>query len=273
MNGENGSTETTFGDVWRVLVEQIEQAEPLALTVSEVAVACLLIAAAYAFTRLASPTQAFLLRRGTRASKGLVRVVPLLALVVWLVCGIAAIVVLSDAFAHISALLWLVGAVALVVGLRDVLRQSLSGVFIILQGRVRPGEYVQVGALRGRIDRIGLMRVHIQTLDGLEHVIPPSALLSQTIALESLPAARPVRLRVQVPGGLDPQRAARLLYEVAVLSPYADVRTRPEVAIETDGKSIHLSLWARSTSPRHERRYRTQVAVRIRRELEKLVVA
>ena len=273
MNGAQDSIETSFADVWRLLVEQVEQAQPLALTVSEVAAACLLIAAAYAFTRLASPIQAFLLRRGTRTATGLVRMVPVVTLVVWVICGVAAIVVLSGAFAHISGLLWLVGAVAIVVGLRDVLRQSLSGVFVILQGRVRPGEYVQVGGLRGRIERIGLMRVHIHTLDGLEHVIPPSALLTQTIALESLPAARPVSLSVQVPPGLDPQRAARLLYEVAALSPYADVRTRPEVAIETDGKGVLLSLWARSTSPRHERRYRTQVSVRIRRELEKLVVA
>jgi small-conductance mechanosensitive channel len=273
MKDDPTSLPEAFEDLWQILLEQVAQAQPLAITLSEVAVACLAIAAAFAVTRLASPAQAFLLRRGTKTATGLVRVIPLLALLIWVVCGVAALVVLSDAFAHISGLLWLAGAAALLVGLRDVLRQSISGVFVILQGRVRPGEYVQIGALRGRIERLGLMRVHIQTLDGLEHIVPPSALLTQTIALEPLPAARPVSLQVEVPAGLDPQRAARLLYEVAVLSPYADVRTRPEVAIETDGKSVHLSLWARSTSPRHERRYRTQVSVRIRRELEKLVAA
>ena len=73
---------------------------------------------------------------------------------------------------------------------------------------------------------------------------------------------------IQVPAGIEPQKAARLLYEVAAMSPYGDTRCRPEVAIELDEKGVFLSLWGRATSLSSEKRYRSQIGVRIDRELQ-----
>ena len=93
---------------------------------------------------------------------------------------------------------------------------------------------------------------------------------TNTITHEDRPGARPIEMSVSVPTDMDPYRAARLVYEVAAMSPYADARVRPEVAINLDGQGSNLTLRARATSLHHERRFQSQVGVRITREFAQM---
>ena len=235
---------------------------------AHVALAALVVALAYGLTRAVRPAQRALIRRGSRQAHRVLALVPAITLIIWIAAAVIALALIAKPLGAWGPWVWIIACVILLFGLRDVLRQMVAGVFIILQGRIRPGEVVRIGDLRGRVERIGLQRIVLRGADGLEHTVPPSSLMDREVVRESLPTARPVRLRIEVPTSVDPQRAARLLYEVAALSPYADPRCRPEVAIELEGNETWLSLWGRATAPAHERRYRTQVTVRMRRELE-----
>ena len=142
--------------------------------------------------------------------------------------------------------------------------------FIVLQGRVKAGEVIRIGDVRGRVERVGLKGVSIQTATGMTHVIPPLTLLTEQVVHEDREESRPVQLEIPLVDDIDPYQAARVLYEVAAMSPYVDPRVRPEVAIDFIATGPQLSLWARATSLEHERRYRTQVGVRFARELRRV---
>lgn len=253
-----------FGDV-------LSQGGSTSAWLGRAAVAAAILAATYALTRLVRPAQAALLRQHASGPRQLVGALPLLALLAWLIAFGVSATLLVPRGGPSDALFWALGGLALVIAFSDGLKQAVAGIFIILQGRLRPGEYVRIGDLRGRVERLGLQRIVLRAVDGMEHTLPPSHVLSAPLVREDAAGARPVRCEVRIPPGIEPQRAARLLYEVAALSPYADPRRRPEVAIDVDLEGTSLSLWGRACSPHYERRYRTQIGVRIHRELRSVV--
>ena len=255
-------------EFWDQLAEASLEPAGLGVTLPNLALAVLAIAAGFLLTALLRRVEKFLMDGGATRAGGLVSVLPVFSLVIWTSAIGVAFGILVDPSGRWAVLVWGLGALALTVGLRDVLRQALSGAILILEGRVRPGEYISLAGFRGRVEQITLDHVKLRSADGKEHHLPAFDILNNPVTHEDAKGAHPLAIEFPVPEHFDVQVAARLLYEVAALSPYADPRCRPEVSIFADDGRPQLSLLARAASIEFERRYRTQIGVRFTREVE-----
>ena len=254
------------------VTETVDPTTPEELTLTRVLICLLILGVAYSLSLVAQPVRNWLQKSNHPMSNPLLHSAPVFWLLTWLIAIAAIFIILVQPGARSQIYVWSLLGLTLIVGLRQILSQTLAGVFVILQRRVRPGEAVRIGALRGRVERMSLQGVLLRSADGVLHMVPSLTVLNETVEHEEHYSARPVHIEVPLPKNLDPHKAARVLYEVAALSPYADARVRPEVAIELTDKGPSLSLWSRALSLEDERRYRSQVGVRVARELESMVL-
>jgi small-conductance mechanosensitive channel len=257
-------------EFWEQLAEASMEPATLGLTVPHLALALLAVALGFLLTMGVRRTQEFLMTRGTTRAGRLVAVLPVFSLVIWGATLGVALGIMLDPSGQWAVLVWGLGVLALLIGLRDVLRQTLSGAVLILEGRIRLGEHIRVAGFRGRVERVALDRVTLRSPDGAEHQLPPFDILNNPVTHEDAKGAHPLEIDFPVPESLDVQVAARLLYEVAALSPYADPRCRPEVSILAVDGDACLSLLARAATVEYERRYQTQIGVRFTREVARI---
>jgi small-conductance mechanosensitive channel len=235
-------------------------------TLWHLTLACLILAAAFILTQLFRPIEGWLRGKQSAAAQIVLKTIPLLMVFIWILSVALASATIIKSTGEWQFLSWAVVVVVLLIFLRRVLSQILAGALLILQGRLKVGETIRVGDVRGTVERIGLQAILIRDPQRIIHNLPPMSLFTNTITHEDRPGARPIKMAVSIPTGIDPYRAARLVYEVAAMSPYADARVRPEVAISLDGGHPNLMLRARATALQHERRFQSQVCVRITRE-------
>jgi small-conductance mechanosensitive channel len=195
------------------------------------------------------------------------RHVPLMQLVVWA----PIVVLLSQRFvpdidgprAFGRGLAFLIVGIAALPWLRSV----FHGVVFALEGRHRPGDDVQVGAVKGRIVGVGLRAVTVRAPDGTDADIPYDRLAAETVFHLNL-AARdtPCDLEVEVPDGVTPARAAELARQAAALSRFASPRCTPEVFFvphEGQVQALRLRIRGYLFDREHEERYRSDLALRL----------
>jgi small conductance mechanosensitive channel len=252
------------------IVSGTDSAQSTYNTLWHLTLACLILAGAYLVTRLLRPLESWLRKTHHPAARVSLEAIPLLMVFIWILSVALASATVIRSTGNWQVLAWTLGVVVLLISLRHVLSQILAGTLIILQRRLKNGEAIRVGELRGTVERVGMQAVLIRDPQGIVHNVPPMTIFTSTITHEDRPGARPIKMSVSVPAQLDPYRAARLVYEVAAMSPYADARVRPEVAIELDGGGTNLTLRARATALHHERRFQSQVGVRITREFAQM---
>lgn len=255
---------------WDAIISGTPSAQSTYNTLWHLTLACLILAAAYVLTRLFRPVEVWLQNKQHTLAKFLLEALPLLMVFIWILSVALASATVIRSTGDWQILAWTLGVVVLLISLRHVLSQILAGTLIILQRRLKNGESIRVGDLRGTVERVGLQAILIKDPQGIVHNVPPMTVFTNTITHEDRPGARPIEMSVSVPTDMDPYRAARLVYEVAAMSPYADARVRPEVAINLDGQGSNLTLRARATSLHHERRFQSQVGVRITREFAQM---
>ena len=94
------------------------------------------------------------------------------------------------------------GAIGLGIGfgLQKVFSNLISGVILLLDKSVKPGDVIVIGNTYGEINSLGTRCVSVITRDGTEHLIPNEELISQRVENWSYSNTR-VRQRIQV--GID----------------------------------------------------------------------
>ncbi len=147
------------------------------------------------------------------------------------------------AFAVLSGAL----AVGLGFGLQKIFSNLVSGVILLLDKSIKPGDVIAVDQTYGWIDHLGARYVSIVTRDGVEHLIPNEVLITQRVENWSH-SDNLVRLRVPV--GIsyqsDPRRAMELCIEAAQMVPR--VLLDPEVccqlrAFGVNSMELELRVW------------------------------
>lgn len=259
-----------WSDLREVFVSGSDSAQSTYNTLWHLTLACLILAAAYVVTRIFRPMEAWLDGKNHPIARVSLEAIPLIMVFIWILSVALASATVIQSTGNWQVLAWTLGVVVLLISLRHVLSQILAGTLIILQRRLKKGEAIRMGDLRGTVERVGLQAILIRDPQGVVHNVPPMTIFTSTITHEDRPGARPIKMSVVVPIGMDPYQAARLVYEVAAMSPYADARVRPEVAINLDGAGPYLTLRARATAMHHERRFQSQVGVRITREFAQM---
>ncbi|MCB1693440.1 MAG: mechanosensitive ion channel [Pseudomonadales bacterium] len=94
-------------------------------------------------------------------------------LVVALLIAVSAVGIDLTAFAVVG------GAVGVGVGfgLQKIVSNLVSGVILLLDNSIKPGDIIAVGDYYGRVDSLGARYVSVTTLDGIEYLIPNEDLI------------------------------------------------------------------------------------------------
>ena len=217
------------------------------VTVGKVCAALLILAVGYwlalLFSRLLErvavkrlkldPNRASLLRRG-------VRFVLLVGLVVF---SLVSVKIPLTIFAFLGGAL----AIGLGFGTQTLLKNFVSGVIILFDRPFRIGDVLDIGGRRGVVNSIGIHSSVIRLTDGMETLIPNSALLENNLTNYTY-SDRKVRFAVSVgvAYGSDTRRVAQLLAEEADRHGLIQKEPAPQVLFKDFGDNamvFELRYW------------------------------
>ena len=129
---------------------------------------------------------------------------------------------LAAAGLQIGQLAFLFGAmgVGIGLGLQDVVKNFVSGLILMFERPLQPGDVVDVSGTSGRVGEIGMRATTIRTFDGADVVVPNGMLLADKFTNWTLhDQHRRIDIAVGVAYGSDPERVANLLLEVVKGTP------------------------------------------------------
>ena len=136
----------------------------------------------------------------------------------YLLLAIGFIIALFMVGIDLRTLMVFAGAVGIGIGLglQKITSNLISGFIIIFGRKVRKGDWVEVGDTLGSVQRVTLASTFIWTRDNVEHIIPNTDLIANTITNYSLSDPE---VRIHIPVGVsynaNPQEVKRILLEVA----------------------------------------------------------
>jgi potassium efflux system protein len=157
---------------------------------------------------------------------------------------------LSAAGVQTSQFALIVGALGVGIGfgLQNVVNNFVSGLILMFERPIEPGDIVDVDALQGRVVEIGLRATRIKTWDGAEVVVPNGSLLSGNLVNWTLTdSTRRVELPVGVAYGSDARRVLEILMGVCNAQPDAMKDPAPVVLFKGFGESsldFVVRFWA-----------------------------
>lgn len=150
----------------------------------------------------------------------LVRVVRAFLLVVAVLLGLSVVGI------DITALSVFGGAlgVGIGLGLQRIASNYVSGLIILLERSVRPGDSIRIGTLDGTITAIRTRYSVLRAGDGVEIIVPNEVLTSQTVHNVTAGGRLRRATRLQIAYGCDPQRVIEILLGA--------IRSNPHVLTE-----------------------------------------
>ena len=128
------------------------------------------------------------------------------------------VVALSAAGVKGSQLALLFGALGVGIGfgLQNVVNNFVSGLILMFERPIQPGDVVEIGATQGRVRDIGMRATRIRTFDGADVVVPNGTLLSERLTNWTLlDRSRRLEIKVGVAYGSDPRQVIALLTRCA----------------------------------------------------------
>jgi small-conductance mechanosensitive channel len=127
-------------------------------------------------------------------------------------------VALAAAGFHISQLAIILGAlsVGIGLGLQDVVKNFVSGLILMVERPVQPGDIVEVSNTTGKVRDIGMRATTLTTFDGADVIVPNGMLLSEKMINWTLSSDK---RRIEIPIGVsydaDPKQVLAVLTAVA----------------------------------------------------------
>jgi small-conductance mechanosensitive channel len=128
------------------------------------------------------------------------------------------ITALAAAGLQVGQLAIVLGAlgVGIGIGLQDVVRNFVSGLILMFERPIQPGDVVDVAGMSGRVRDIGMRATIVTTFEGAEVVVPNGMLLADKLVNWTLHGTRR-RIDISVATGYEvaPQRTIELLQAIA----------------------------------------------------------
>jgi small-conductance mechanosensitive channel len=164
---------------------------------------------------------------------------------------VAVLVALSSLGINLSAFAFIGGAIGVGVGfgLQKVVSNLVSGVILLLDRSIKPGDVVAIGDTFGRIQSLGARYVSVATRDRTEYLIPNEDLITNQVVNWSF-SDKLLRLKIEVgvSYGSDIHEVMRLM--VAAAAATARVLENPEPICQLhnfgdNGIEMILRFWIR----------------------------
>ena len=132
----------------------------------------------------------------------------------WALAFVVLVLILRELGVDVQALVVSAGVIGIVIGLgaQALIRDLLTGIFLLFEGLLAVGDEIKVGDQVGVVESIGLRVTRLRMLDGAVRVVPNGVLTD--FANYSAEWARAV-VDVAVPRTGDVERALAVLGEVA----------------------------------------------------------
>ena len=124
------------------------------------------------------------------------------------------IVALSAAGFKVSQLAFVFGALGVGIGfgLQNVVNNFVSGLILMFERPIQPGDVVEITGTSGRVGEIGMRATTIKTFDGADVVVPNGTLLSEKLTNWTLlDRNRRIDIALGVAYGTDPGQVITLL--------------------------------------------------------------
>jgi small-conductance mechanosensitive channel len=160
--------------------------------------------------------------------------------------GIGFLIALNILGINLRFLLVFAGAIGIGVGLglQNMAANVISGFTIIFGGKIRKGDWVEVGPMLGEVTDIYLRATKVRTRDNIEYLVPNSNIISNTMVNYSL--SSPL-IRIELPFGVsykaDPRQVETILLAAAENEPLVEKIHMPAVRfVEYADNSINFEL-------------------------------
>jgi len=163
----------------------------------------------------------------------------------------AILIALSSVGIDFTALAVFGGAlgVGIGLGLQKIVSNFVSGIILLADRSIKPGDVIQVGESYGRIDRLSARYVSIVTRDGHEYLVPNEDLITQPVINWSFTdKAVRVRLDIGIAYSSDVREAMRIALEAAEAVPRVLKSPAPRCLLFGFGDSsvdLQLRIWIR----------------------------
>ena len=161
----------------------------------------------------------------------------------------AFLIALSAVGIDLTALAVFGGAlgVGLGFGLQKIFSNLVSGVILLMDRSIKPGDVIAVGTSFGWINHLGARYASVITRDGIEHLIPNEELITQRV--ENWSYSNDL-VRLRIPIGIayhsDPRLAIKLCVEAAEMIPRVQLKPEPRCQLMGFGDSslnLELRIW------------------------------
>jgi small-conductance mechanosensitive channel len=162
------------------------------------------------------------------------------------VAALGVLAALSVAGVEIGKLAIVAGALGVGIGfgLQNVVNNFVSGLILMFERPIQPGDIVEVAGVQGTVKAIGMRATTLSTFDGAEVIVPNGTLLQGNLVNWTLSDFnRRIEIPVGVAYGTDPARVLSLLAEVAARQPEALRQPEPVALFVGFGDSaLNFSL-------------------------------
>ena len=176
-------------------------------------------------------------------------------------------VALAAAGFEVSQLAFVVGALGVGIGfgLQNVVNNFVSGLILMFERPIQPGDVVEVSGTSGKVREIGMRATTLSTFEGADVVVPNGMLLNEKLINWTLSDTdRRIDVNVGVAYGSDPRKVLDLLMEVTTATP--GIATSPEPAVLFAGfgtSSLDFSIRAWTNNFGDWVKIRSQLTVRV----------
>lgn len=178
-----------------------------------------------------------------------------------LIVGIT--IILNNLGLDLSALFAAGAVFAIAIGFafQNIMQNFVSGVILLIERAIKPGDVLSVDGTMARVVHMGLRSTVVRTLDEEELIVPNSNLVQSTVQNYTL---RDHLMRLRAPVGVtyasDVERVFAVLKEAAASVPGQAQGHPPVVLLTQFGSSsidFEVSIWI--DKPWHQRRIRSQL--------------
>jgi small-conductance mechanosensitive channel len=161
----------------------------------------------------------------------------------------AVVVALSSVGIDLTAFAVFGGAIGVGIGfgLQKIVSNLISGVIILLDKSIKPGDVIAVGETFGWINSLGARYASVVTRNGTEWLIPNEDLITQQVVNWSYSDNN---VRLKIPIGIsydsDPRKAIALCFEAAAEEPRVLKEPKTNVLVKGFGDSsvdIEMRIW------------------------------
>ncbi len=158
----------------------------------------------------------------------------------YLALMIGLLVSLAAAGFHVSQLAFLFGALGVGIGfgLQNIVNNFVSGLILMFERPIQPGDVVEVAGTSGKVREIGMRATTLTTFDGADVIVPNGTLLSEKLVNWTLSDTnRRVDVEVSTAYGSNPQQVLGILRDVARTTPGIADDHEPVVLFQRMGVS------------------------------------